>query len=97
MLPRWRDTGVDTVRLYPAGGTLDRRLATRDSTQEEEKAMSTPGPESDHAHRFVIPVESTNTVTSWYYHSGIAAAAVTFASVTKLRCECGEETDRKKP
>ncbi len=24
----WRDTGVDTVRLYPAGDTLDRRLAT---------------------------------------------------------------------
>ncbi|MGI5452189.1 LLM class flavin-dependent oxidoreductase [Streptomyces sp. CA-249302] len=24
----WRDAGVDTVRLYPAGGTLDARLAT---------------------------------------------------------------------
>ena len=24
----WRDAGVDTVRLYPAGDTLDRRLAT---------------------------------------------------------------------
>ena len=24
----WRNAGVDTVRLYPAGGTLDRRLAT---------------------------------------------------------------------
>jgi F420-dependent oxidoreductase-like protein len=24
----WRDSGVDTVRLYPAGDTLDRRLAT---------------------------------------------------------------------
>jgi F420-dependent oxidoreductase-like protein len=24
----WRDTGVDTVRLYPAGDTLDDRLAT---------------------------------------------------------------------
>jgi len=59
--------------------------------------MSTPGSESGHAHRFVIPVESTNTVTKWYYHNGIAAASVTFASVTKLRCECGEETDRKKP
>lgn len=59
--------------------------------------MSTPGSESGHAHRFVIPVESTNTVTAWAYHNNIAAASVTFASVTKLRCECGEETDRKKP
>jgi hypothetical protein len=24
----WRDAGVDTVRLYPAGATLDDRLAT---------------------------------------------------------------------
>lgn len=24
----WRDAGVDTVRLYPAGNTLDRKLAT---------------------------------------------------------------------
>lgn len=24
----WRDTGVDTVRLYPAGETLDARLST---------------------------------------------------------------------
>jgi alkanesulfonate monooxygenase SsuD/methylene tetrahydromethanopterin reductase-like flavin-dependent oxidoreductase (luciferase family) len=24
----WRDAGVDTVRLYPAGDTLDQRLAT---------------------------------------------------------------------
>jgi alkanesulfonate monooxygenase SsuD/methylene tetrahydromethanopterin reductase-like flavin-dependent oxidoreductase (luciferase family) len=24
----WRDTGVDTVRLYPAGDTLDARLTT---------------------------------------------------------------------
>jgi F420-dependent oxidoreductase-like protein len=24
----WRDAGVDTVRLYPAGSTLDQRLAT---------------------------------------------------------------------
>jgi alkanesulfonate monooxygenase SsuD/methylene tetrahydromethanopterin reductase-like flavin-dependent oxidoreductase (luciferase family) len=24
----WRDAGVDTVRLYPAGETLDARLAT---------------------------------------------------------------------
>jgi len=24
----WRDAGVDTVRLYPAGETLDERLAT---------------------------------------------------------------------
>ena len=24
----WRDAGVDTVRLYPAGDTLDDRLAT---------------------------------------------------------------------
>ena len=24
----WRDSGVDTVRLYPAGETLDARLAT---------------------------------------------------------------------
>ncbi len=27
-LRAWRDAGVDTVRLYPAGDTLDRRLAT---------------------------------------------------------------------
>jgi len=24
----WRDAGVDTVRLYPAGDTLDQRLTT---------------------------------------------------------------------
>jgi hypothetical protein len=24
----WQDAGVDTVRLYPAGDTLDARLAT---------------------------------------------------------------------
>jgi hypothetical protein len=24
----WRDAGVDTVRLYPAGDTLDARLST---------------------------------------------------------------------
>jgi hypothetical protein len=24
----WRDAGVDTVRFYPAGETLDARLAT---------------------------------------------------------------------
>jgi hypothetical protein len=24
----WRDAGVDTVRLYPAGETLDDRLVT---------------------------------------------------------------------
>jgi hypothetical protein len=24
----WRDAGVDTVRLYPAGETLDERLTT---------------------------------------------------------------------
>ena len=24
----WRDTGVTTVRLYPAGETLDERLTT---------------------------------------------------------------------
>ena len=24
----WRDAGVDTVRIYPAGETLDARLAT---------------------------------------------------------------------
>jgi len=24
----WRDAGVDTVRLYPAGHTLDERLTT---------------------------------------------------------------------
>jgi hypothetical protein len=24
----WRDAGVDTVRLYPAGDTLDERLTT---------------------------------------------------------------------
>jgi len=24
----WRDAGVDTVRLYPAGDTLDVRLST---------------------------------------------------------------------
>ena len=24
----WRDAGVDTVRLYPAGETLDERLDT---------------------------------------------------------------------
>jgi hypothetical protein len=24
----WRDAGVDTVRFYPAGDTLDRRLTT---------------------------------------------------------------------
>jgi hypothetical protein len=59
--------------------------------------MSTPGPEPGHAHRFVIPVESTSTVTQWAYHNNIAAAFVTVASVTKLRCECGEEIDRKKP
>ncbi len=57
--------------------------------------MSTPGPESGHAHKFVIPVESTNTVTAWILHAGIKTAAVTSTSVTKLRCECGEETDRK--
>jgi hypothetical protein len=27
-LRRWRDAGVTTVRLYPAGETLDARLAT---------------------------------------------------------------------
>ncbi|MEC3974135.1 LLM class F420-dependent oxidoreductase [Amycolatopsis sp. H20-H5] len=27
-LRRWREAGVDTVRLYPAGDTLDERLAT---------------------------------------------------------------------
>jgi hypothetical protein len=59
--------------------------------------MSTQGSESGHAHRFIIPVESTNTVTRWNYHNGIAVASETFASVTKLRCECGEEKDRKKP
>jgi hypothetical protein len=24
----WRDAGVDTVRLYPAGDTLDAKLTT---------------------------------------------------------------------
>jgi hypothetical protein len=24
----WRDTGIDTVRLYPAGETLEARLTT---------------------------------------------------------------------
>jgi hypothetical protein len=24
----WRDAGVDTVRLYPAGDTVDARLST---------------------------------------------------------------------
>lgn len=57
--------------------------------------MSTP--ESEHAHRFVIPVESTTTTTKWFVHNGIAAASHTFSSVTKLRCECGDEIDRKKP
>lgn len=29
-LRRWRDAGVDTVRLYPAGDTVDRKLETLD-------------------------------------------------------------------
>lgn len=59
--------------------------------------MSTPGSESDHAHRFVIPVESTNSVTTWASHNGVPVASVISTSVTKLRCECGQEIERKKP
>ena len=58
--------------------------------------MSAPGSESGHAHRFVIPVESTNTVTAWASRNGVPVASVISTSVTKLRCECGEEIDRKK-
>ncbi|MGD0376978.1 MAG: LLM class flavin-dependent oxidoreductase [Streptosporangiaceae bacterium] len=36
----WRDAGVDTVRLYPAGGTLDRRLATLGRAIELVKTIS---------------------------------------------------------
>ena len=35
----WRDAGVDTVRLYPAGDTLDRRLATLAQAIELVKAV----------------------------------------------------------
>ncbi len=36
----WRDAGVDTVRLYPAGDTLDRRLATLARAIELVKTIS---------------------------------------------------------
>ena len=35
----WRDAGVDTVRLYPAGDTLDERLATLGRAIELVKAI----------------------------------------------------------
>jgi F420-dependent oxidoreductase-like protein len=35
----WRDAGVDTVRLYPAGDTLDHRLATLARAIELVKAV----------------------------------------------------------
>jgi F420-dependent oxidoreductase-like protein len=35
----WRDAGVDTVRLYPAGDTLDHRLATLGRAIELVKAI----------------------------------------------------------
>jgi len=36
----WREAGVDTVRLYPAGDTLDRRLATLARAIELVKTIS---------------------------------------------------------
>ncbi|MGW2719951.1 LLM class flavin-dependent oxidoreductase [Streptomyces sp. NPDC001492] len=39
----WRDTGVDTVRLYPAGQTLDDRLATLGRAIELVREVDGPG------------------------------------------------------
>ncbi|MER6418174.1 LLM class flavin-dependent oxidoreductase [Streptomyces sp. NPDC001137] len=39
----WRDAGVDTVRLYPAGQTLDDRLATLGRAIELVRAVDGPG------------------------------------------------------
>jgi F420-dependent oxidoreductase-like protein len=36
----WRDAGVDTVRLYPAGETLDERLATLGRALDLVRALS---------------------------------------------------------
>ena len=36
----WRDAGVDTVRLYPAGATLDARLATLGRAIDLVRALS---------------------------------------------------------
>jgi alkanesulfonate monooxygenase SsuD/methylene tetrahydromethanopterin reductase-like flavin-dependent oxidoreductase (luciferase family) len=35
----WRDAGVDTVRLYPAGETLDERLAALGRALELVRAL----------------------------------------------------------
>jgi hypothetical protein len=37
----WRDAGVTTVRLYPAGDTLDARLATLARAIEIVREIST--------------------------------------------------------
>jgi hypothetical protein len=37
----WRDAGVTTVRLYPAGATLDARLATLGRAIEIVREIST--------------------------------------------------------
>lgn len=53
---------------------------------------TTPAAEPEHKHLFTIPVEyavhqnSLNTAGQYRNTTGL--------SVTKLRCECGEETDR---
>jgi len=38
----WRDAGVDTVRLYPAGGTLDARLDTLARAIEIVRELGSP-------------------------------------------------------
>lgn len=40
-------------------------------------------------HKFIIPVEWDNIFEAGFSHS-----IPTKQAVTKLRCECGEETDR---
>lgn len=41
-LGAWRDAGVDTVRLYPAGDTLDAKLATLGRAIELVREVSSP-------------------------------------------------------
>jgi hypothetical protein len=39
----WRESGVTTVRLYPAGETLDARLHTLARAIEMVRDIGTPG------------------------------------------------------
>jgi F420-dependent oxidoreductase-like protein len=60
-LRTWRDTGVDTVRLYPAGDTLAARLDNLGRAIDLVRGLDRPGVADDHRSRRGMSTPTADT------------------------------------